>query len=242
MSQSDDKGKFVTEISQEVIDAAMDSVRRRTEGEEISVEPEAPAAPASNKELEELKAQLELSQEKGRELTQKLRDEHEKMLRAVADLDNYKKRAAKEKEDVQKFGVEKLLKDFLPVLDNLDRAVEHAASASDFEGLKTGVAMTRKLFEDALGKSGIKSFSAKGQAFDPRLHEAMQQMESAEVPPGHVALEVARGYMLHDRLVRPAMVVVAKAPSEAKPTEQPKEPPQASPEGGEGSSGTGSPG
>src|SRR4051794_24989063 len=99
-------------------------------GETASVETAAAAPPPEpspeQKELESLKAQLEFSMAKGRELMEKVKDSHEKMLRAVADLDNYKKRAAKEKDEVQRFGVERLLKDFLPVADNLDRALDHA--------------------------------------------------------------------------------------------------------------------
>jgi molecular chaperone GrpE len=77
--------------------------------------------------------------------------------------------------------------------------------------------MTRKSFEDSLGRHGVKSFSARGQPFDPRLHEAIQQVETADIPAGHVLQEVVRGFMLNERLVRPALVVVAKAPSAPAP-------------------------
>jgi molecular chaperone GrpE len=143
----------------------------------------------------------------------KIKDEHEKMLRAVADLENYKKRALKEKEEMQKFGNEKLLKDFLPVFDNFDRALDAAKSASDFESLRKGVEMTRKLFEDTLGKHGVRAFSAKGQAFDPNRHEAMTAAETTDMPPNHVFSEVLRGFTLNDRLVRPALVIVSRTPS-----------------------------
>ncbi|MFZ5472246.1 MAG: nucleotide exchange factor GrpE [Myxococcota bacterium] len=214
MSGSDEKGKFSTDIAQDVIEQALESVRKRT-GEDPASEPAAESD--KDKEIADLKAQLELSMEKGRELMGKIKEEHEKVLRAVADLENFKKRAAKEKEEVQKFGTEKLLKDFLPVVDNLDRALEHAKGSTDFESLKQGVAMTRKLFEDTLGKHGVKAFSALGQAFDPRFHEAMQQVETTELPPNQVVSEILRGYTLNDRLVRPAMVMVSKAPAAAEP-------------------------
>lgn len=180
------------------------------------------ALEAARKEVESLRAQLEFSQGESRKLMERLKDDHERSLRAAADLENYKKRAQKEKEEVQKFGSEKLLKDLLPVMDNLDRAMDAATKSPDFAGFQKGVAMTRKSFEDTLSRHGVKSFSAKGQPFDPRLHEAMQQTETAEVPPGHVAFEVVRGYYLNDRLVRPAMVVVARAPA---PPPEPPEPP-----------------
>jgi molecular chaperone GrpE len=221
----DEKGKFSADIGQDVIDAALKSVAKATgpaAAPEVKVEVEADApAPQDPKdaELETLKAQLEFSMAKGRETMEKLRDEHDKMLRATADLDNYKKRALKEKEEVQKFGLEKLLKDFLPVIDNLDRALELATG--DFDSLKKGVAMTRKLFEDTLGRNGVRPFTATGKLFDPRLHEAMQQVESAEIPPNQVVSELVRGYMLNDRLMRPALVAVAKAPAATQPSQAP---------------------
>lgn len=258
-----DKGRFSADISNDVIREALESVERHTGGgagdaapQPSGAEPATPAetgepveaasgpasadeAPAGGQaeEIESLRAQLELSQAKGRELMEKLKETHERMLRAVADLDNFKKRAQKEKEEIQKFGSEKLLRDFLPVIDNLDRALEHATASSDFESLRTGVAMTRKQFEAALAKHGVKSFSAVGQPFDPQVHEAMQQVETTEVPPNHVVSELVRGYTLNDRLIRPALVSVAKAPAEA-PKEEPEQdqaPAPAAPAGEAGS-------
>jgi molecular chaperone GrpE len=214
----DEKGKFSAEIGQEVIDAALKSVAHRVEpaGAEVSLEgvpaAEAPAVDPKDAEIETLKAQLEFSMAKGRETLEKLKEEHERMLRGAADLDNLRKRALKEKEEVQKFGNERMVRDFLPVIDNLDRALEHAGTAADYESFKKGVAMTRKLFEDALAKQAVKSFASVGRPFDPRLHEAMQQVESTTVPANQVVLELVRGYTLNDRLIRPALVAVSKAP------------------------------
>jgi molecular chaperone GrpE len=237
VSAPNEKGNFSTEIGQDVIDEALRSVERHhpgasepdasaadAPGTEVAVEVESSATPASaaDEELASLRAQLELSQAKGREMMEKIKESHERALRAAADLDNFKKRAAKEKEEVQKFGAERLLKDLLPVVDNLDRALEASARTPDLASLEKGVAMTKKLFEDTLGRHGVKGFSAKGQPFDPRLHEAMQQVPTAEVPAGHVAFEVLRGYTLNDRLVRPALVAVAVAPPEAaQPSAEP---------------------
>lgn len=218
-----EKGKISAEISPDVIREALESVKRRDvrEGEDSpeGLEPAArdasPDREEPHSEVESLRAQLEISQSKGRELMEKLKETHERMLRAVADLDNYKKRAHKEREELQKFGNERLLKEFVPVMDNLDRALEHAKSNSDFEGLLTGVAMTRKQFEDALGRHGVKPFTAVGQPFDPHLHEAMQQVETQDVPPNHVVSELLRGFTLNERLFRPALVLVAKPAEEA---------------------------
>ena len=218
-----DKGKFSADIGQDVIKEALKSVSAAASPEgpgeqpaldvsEAAPAPSGAAPPPSAAEVEELRGQLELSLAKGRELMEQLKDTHEKMLRAMADLENFKKRAQKEREEVQRFGVERLLKDFLPVVDNLDRAIDHAQASVDLESFRQGVQMTRKLFEDALAKHGIKSFSARGKPFDPHFHEAMQQLESSDVPPNHVVAEVLKGYLLNERLVRPALVVVAKAP------------------------------
>jgi molecular chaperone GrpE len=225
VSQPDESGKFSTSIADDIINEALKSVdkaRAAVRGDEVPEPAPAPTtaapaaaapAPAPSDEVESLKAQLELSMAKGRELMGKVKDEHEKMLRAVADLENYKKRAVKEKDEVQKFGVEKLLKDFLPVVDNFDRALEHANSSGDLESLKKGVEMIRKLFEDTLGKHGVRSFTSKGEPFDPNRHEAMSATETDAMPPNHVINEVLRGFLLNDRLVRPALVVISRAKS-----------------------------
>jgi molecular chaperone GrpE len=207
---SGNKGHFSADISQDVINEALKSVERREKGDAP------PAAPdPRDAELATLKQELELSMSRGRDMMHKLKDEHEKVLRAAADLENYKKRAQKEKDEVQKYGSEKLLKDFLPVFDNLDRALEHAKSPADYESLKKGVEMIRRLFEDTLGKHGVKAFSARGQVFDPNRHEAMSAAETTEMPPNHVHTEVLRGFTLNERLVRPALVVVSRAPEAA---------------------------
>ena len=245
VKQPEDKGQFSTSIGQDVLDEALKSVAKHSGKKEdepaaapdaspavrapapsAPVAAEAPAAeapPASSdpkdKEIEGLKLERDFSMAKGRELMGKIKDEHEKMLRAVADLENYKKRAAKEKEEMQKFGSEKLLKDFLPVFDNFDRALDAAKSAADFESLRKGVEMTRKLFEDTLGKHGVRAFTAKGQVFDPNRHEAMTAAETADMPPNHVFSEVLRGFTLNDRLVRPALVIVSRTPSAPAPVD-----------------------
>ncbi len=241
VSQNDEKGSFSTNIADDIINEALKSVEKAkasvrgdadsdsapaatvTPEETAPAEATAPAPPAAADEVAMLTTQLEVSMAKGRELMGKIKDEHEKMLRAVADLENYKKRAAKEKDEVQKFGSEKLLRDFLPVVDNFDRALEHARTSGDLESLKKGVEMTRKLFEDTLGKHGVKGFSSKGEPFDPNRHEAMSAAETDELPPNHVHSEYLRGFTLNDRLIRPALVVVSKAktPAEAPVTETP---------------------
>jgi molecular chaperone GrpE len=222
MSDKHPKGSFRTEIPDDVMAEAVRSVERNrarpAEEAEVPVEvPDDGGSPAgeggagpSSDEVESLKAQLELSQQKSRETMDRLKEAHERMLRAAADLENYKKRAQREKEELQKFGNEKLLKDLLPVLDNLDRAL--AAAAVD-DPLVAGVTLVRSSFEQVLARHGVKGFSAIGQPFDPAQHEALLQVPTAEKPPGTVVVEHARGFTLNDRLVRPALVGVAVAPA-----------------------------
>jgi molecular chaperone GrpE len=169
--------------------------------------PPEPASPDA--EVASLRAQLELSTAMGRETLERLREEHDRHLRAAADLENYKKRAAREREEVQRFGIERVVKDLLPVVDDLDRAL--AAAAPD-DALADGVRLVRASLERALGKHGVVGFSAMGEPFDPALHEALLQVPTRERPPGTVVLEHARGFKLHERLVRPAMVGVAVEP------------------------------
>nr|WP_233609929.1 nucleotide exchange factor GrpE [Corallococcus sp. AB049A] len=228
MDEDADSAGTETEVELDVSAAAAGDADASTP----EVAPPTEDAAALRQEVESLRAQLDFSQTKARETLERLKEAHERAkdfqdraIRSAADLENYRKRAQKEKEDVQKFGVEKLLKDLLPVVDNMDRALDAASKSSDFDSFQKGVAMTRKSFEDSLARHGVKGFSAKGQPFDPRVHEAIQQVESADVPAGHVLFEVTRGFYLNDRLVRPAMVVVARAPEAAAPaasTEAPK--------------------
>ena len=136
-----------------------------------------------------------------------------KALRAAAEHDNARKRMQREREETRKTAAESLLKDVLPILDNLDRAVEHAGNASG--PLVEGVKMVVRQFLQTLDRHGAKPVEAKGQPFDPHVHEAMSAITTTEFPPGHVAQVFQRGWTLHDRLVRPAMVLVAQAPEPA---------------------------
>ena len=136
----------------------------------------------------------------------------EQLLRTAADFDNHRKRVRRETDDAERRAREDLLRDLLPVFDNLERATQHAGQASDVKSLADGISMVLRLFQDTLGRMGIERIQAVGEPFDPALHEAVQQMETTAHPPGSVAAEVQAGYRLGDRLVRPAMVVVAKPP------------------------------
>jgi molecular chaperone GrpE len=134
----------------------------------------------------------------------------DQLLRTAADYDNFRKRTRREVEDAQKRGREDLLRELLPVFDNLERAVVHAGQASDAKAVADGVGMVLKQFADTLGRIGIKRVPTVGSPFDPTQHEAIQQLETNEHPAGTIVAEVQPGYAMGDRLVRAAMVVVAK--------------------------------
>jgi molecular chaperone GrpE len=134
-------------------------------------------------------------------------------LRAAADFDNFRKRTRKELEDMRKSGREDLLRALLPVFDNLERALQSAQRASDVKAVAEGLTMVQRQFVDALGREGIQRVPTVGQAFDPSVHEAIQQVETADHAPGTVLAEVQPGYTQGERLVRAAMVVVAKGKS-----------------------------
>ncbi|MEM1024977.1 MAG: nucleotide exchange factor GrpE [Myxococcota bacterium] len=138
-----------------------------------------------------------------------------KWLRSAADLENYKKRSVKEREEAVRFGNERLLKDFLPVFDDLDRALEMLGQAQDeaSQKLVEGMELVRKKFLSQLEKHGVVSFESKGETFDPALHDAIQQSHDPELESGRVMAEVQRGFKLNDRLLRPAMVVVSLGPA-----------------------------
>lgn len=216
MAESHERGSFQADIPADAVEEALRSVERRTPAAEPGAgEAEAAAAPeAAGAEelapgeggLEERVRLLEAALERAEAAA---REGHDRLLRAAADLENFKKRAAREREDVQRFGNERVLKDLLPVLDDLDRAL---AAAPEGDPLAKGVQLVKAGFEQALARHGVKGFSAMGQPFDPALHEALLQVPTAEAAPGTVVLEHARGFTLNDRLIRPAMVGVSTAP------------------------------
>jgi molecular chaperone GrpE len=138
----------------------------------------------------------------------KLKDQ---LLRTLADFDNFRKRSRRELADAERRGRDDMLKEFLPVFDNLDRASAHAESATDVKALADGIGLVLRQFTDTLGKVGIERVPAVGQPFDPAVHEAVQQMETSDFEPGTIAAEVQAGYRNSEKLIRPALVVVAKA-------------------------------
>lgn len=138
----------------------------------------------------------------------------DQLLRTAADFDNFRKRSRRELEDASQSGREWMLKELLPVFDNLERATAHADGSGDIKAFASGIEMVVRQFHDTLKKLGVERVATTGHPFDPTVHEAIQQMETADVEPGHVAAEIQGGYRSGERLIRPALVVVAKAKSD----------------------------
>ncbi len=156
------------------------------------------------------------------EKEQELASLRDQLLRLAADFDNFRKRTRREQEDIRRYGIETLLTDILPVLDNFDRALAHTAGEQN--PLVQGVRMVAKQFHDVLGRYGVQSFTSVGDRFDPERHEAVGQMPGGDVEPGTVLEEAQKGYMLHDRLLRPARVVVAAAVANEESAGEPAQP------------------
>ena len=136
-------------------------------------------------------------------------------LRALAEMENFKKRLQRDKEEQVKYAAESVLGDLVPVLDNLDLAIQYGSRDEACKDLLTGVAMTRKLFMDALKTHGLMAVGATGEDFDPDVHEAVAHEERTDMEPGKVATLLQQGYKLKDRLLRPAKVAVSRHPVEA---------------------------
>lgn len=153
-------------------------------------------------ENNEMKVALEAKEKEAK-------DNYERYLRAVAELDNYKKRAARDKADIIKYGKEDLIKDILPFLDSLDRALEHADS-NDAQAFKSGIALIQDQLLCCLKKHGVERIESAGAAFDPNFHEALMQMDSADHQDNQVVSEMEKGYLLNGRLIRPSRVCVCK--------------------------------
>lgn len=160
--------------------------------------------PLSTGEIAELRAQAA-----------KVKETYDQLLRTTADFDNYRKRAARERQDAVKFANESLLQKLIPVIDNFDMAIAAAATAQEgaAQSLQTGVNMILSQLRNTLAEAGLEEIDASGKPFDPNFHEAVSQQETSGVPEGQVVQQLRKGYRLRERLLRPATVIVAKKPA-----------------------------
>jgi molecular chaperone GrpE len=144
------------------------------------------------------------------ELQEASRKHYDLYLRSEAEIENLRKRNKKEKEDWIRYANETLMKDILPVIDNLEMAISHGQNEDALQALKEGVELTLKGLKDTLEKSGLEEVKAEGEPFDPCYHHAVSEMEDQSTEPGIIVQELQKGYTLKQRLIRPAMVVVCK--------------------------------
>ncbi len=164
------------------------------EGEEATSEA---AEPTLEETIEQLQADVEAARDSA--------------LRAQADAQNVKRRAEQDVEKARKFALERFSGDLLPIVDNLERALEAATEDEAVKPIVEGVELTLKSFLDVLGKNNIEQINPEGEPFDPQLHQAMSMVENPDVEPNSVIAVVQKGYSLNGRLIRPAMVMVSKS-------------------------------
>lgn len=184
------------------VDELKEALKKKKESESMkSAEPAA--------EGEDLGAQIEAAEKEAKE-------HYDKLLRVMAEFENFKKRMTRERDELVKYGNERLLTELLPVLDDLDRVLDHVTpgASDDAKLLAEGVELVRKNILAVLEKFGLKEVAAAGEIFDPARHEAIAMIESDGVEPGAVVAVNRKGYWLNDRLLRPAMVTVAKESEE----------------------------
>ena len=160
----------------------------------------APGAEAPLSDVETLRRQLD--------------EKQDRLLRALAEADNVRRRAQRDREEYLKYANESLLRDLIPVLDNLDRALEAARQRGDAASVVEGVELVQREFRRVLERHGVTRYSALGEPFDPTRHEAVARVITKDAAPNTVVSEQVPGYLLHGRLLRAALVAVATAPDE----------------------------
>jgi molecular chaperone GrpE len=179
--------------------------------DEISEDKKGEKGDSNKKDATETMDPLKEMEEKLESFKNEASETHDRLLRLAAEFENYKKRSAREMNDFRKFANESFVKAMLPVVDNLDRAIESSnndkhANSSVLEGVNMTLREILKVFE----QYGIKPFESLGKPFDPSLHQAVMQEDDEAYPENTVTKELQKGYLIHDRLLRPAMVVVSK--------------------------------
>jgi len=194
-----------------------DENEKRTQSEAPESEDQKEAA----EKTEHAENSLKELEEKLAEARAQADDHHDRMLRMAAELDNVRKRASREMEDVRKYATENLIRQLLNVVDNLERAIASASPENQSDkGVVDGVALTLAEITKILEKHHVKPIEAMGEPFDPAFHQAMSQEERSDHPSNTVVQEFQKGYLIHDRLLRPAMVVVSKNSQNGQPNEK----------------------
>ena len=176
-------------------------------------ESESEAAPSAEK-FARMKEELDSAKTKNAEFEER----SDRMLRTIADYENSKKRAEREKAEFFKYAVEGVIKDLILVVDSIERGIESAKESRDFDSLNEGIQLIHKQLGELLKKRDVTVIKAQGEPFDPNLHEAVMHIESEDVEENAVIEEFQRGYLLHDRVIRPSMVSVSKGKPQTENT------------------------
>ena len=209
-NQNDAEPEEIVDVDQENEESSEEIVDVDQESEEASIEEENIEEAKELSPLEQLEEQIRLKDDE-------LLKQKDTFLREKAELDNFKKRLVKEKEDFVQFANERLLKEVIQIEDNMERAM--TASNATLESLQEGVEMIQKQFATFLKNQKVKPIEALGKPFDPNLHEVLNQQESEEHEENTVIQEYSKGYTLNGRILRSTKVVIAKKPAEKKETE-----------------------
>ena len=191
----------------------MSEIEIKTNGEGGKVEDhkrpdKKPKGKGRVKKVEEMTKQELL--ERLRDAEKKSQENYDLYMRTYAEMENIKKRGMKEREDLARYANESLVKEILPVIDNLQKALSHAQNDENPSGLVEGVELTLDSLMKTLEKAGLKEVEAEGKPFDPNLHEAISKQIDDKVAPGHVITELQKGYVLNGRLIRPTTVVISE--------------------------------
>lgn len=192
MSNSTDQNETKEELKQEVAEDRLEANEQQQDAAEETTE----------------ETMVDEKEQQIAELTAKLQEEENRYLRLRADYDNMLRRQKLDREAAEKFRAQSLLTDLLPVVDNLERALQVEISSDDANALYKGVEMVYRQFLDAAGREGLEVIAAEGEVFDPNVHQAVMQEQDAEKESGIVLRELQKGYKLKDRVLRPAMVSV----------------------------------
>ena len=195
-----------TADSEEAESPPIDDASEVSETEESNTDAESGDSPEA-----EALANLEAEHERYKAEAEK---QHDQMLRTIAEFDNSRKRAEREKEESLKYALESFVKELIPTIDSIERAIQSTTESQDFVALAEGVEMIYKGILSTLEKRGVTPIEAVNEPFDPMQHEAIMHVESEEVPENNVIEEWQKGYMLHNRVIRPSMVSVSKGKSE----------------------------
>ncbi|MBN2282407.1 MAG: nucleotide exchange factor GrpE [Deltaproteobacteria bacterium] len=185
------KGKKMTGSDRQKIRVVSESEKPHTEEEQEAIS------------RQEEESELETARKEAAE-------NYDKYVRLSAELENYKKRVARDRADLMNYANEQLIRDLLPIVDSLERALEHASNSGDFEAFKAGLKLIDEQLHGTLEKHGVEKIEAVGADFDPSIHEAVMQVESSEHDANQVVEEFETGYLLNGRLLRPTKVSVAK--------------------------------